>query len=460
MNIKEELFTANDLILNGYLDEAETKLRAINPEARHEKRMKSHFEAIVQFYRGKIADSFQMMQKTLDQYGDNVNLLRDILVCQYHLQDMQGFRHNLARLETHLVEHELQLCTRSLVLCELMAGKFLEEEARLAPAAQFYDRALKRAEKPAHRLRALIQKARWQALYEPLPELSTHYRDLISVNQTGLNKELKVELEHSLMLIELRLIGSDHAWQRVSRLVSIMDELDQRLLIFDYIEGCLSQELELAPDVLKLANAYDELDPFERFLKKIVNESLDQQAMVYELTTLAPKLPWSAHLRLLCIAANMERNSGVRQELHRKIQLIVRALDPQSQKLWTDRLKQALQTQELRIDFSARNRSVIIAGKTLDLSKKKIGLQLLERLVAKSNITVDEAIQLLWQSDFTPEHYHRLRMSVHRLNTLIHETCGAGKVVEVDSQHVRLRPEVKLRQSPTDDAFGIGLIGV
>jgi hypothetical protein len=153
---------------------------------------------------------------------------------------------------------------------------------------------------------------------------------------------------------------------------------------------------------------------------------------------------------LLCIAANLEQNSGVRQELHRKIQLIVRALDPQSQKLWTNRLKQSLQTEEIRIDFSARTRSVQIQGKILDLSKKKIGLQLLERLVSKSSITVDEAIQLLWQSEFSPEHYHRLRMSVHRLNALIHETTGFGKVVEVDSQFVRLRPEVRLRQAPSD----------
>ncbi len=64
---------------------------------------------------------------------------------------------------------------------------------------------------------------------------------------------------------------------------------------------------------------------------------------------------------------------------------------------------------------------------------------------------MDEAIKLLWQTEFSPEHYHRLRMSVHRLNTLIHETTGFGKVVEVDSQTVRLRPEVRLRAAPTDE---------
>lgn len=459
--IKEQLAAANALILNGKLDDATRVLTQIQPAAHHESRMKAHFEAIVEFRRGNVSASFQMMQAASTQFGENVNLLRDITVCQYHLQDMQGFRANLARLETQLIELEEQLGTYSLIECELMAGKFLEEEARLAPAVQFYDRALKRTEKPPHRLRVLMQKARWQALFEPTPELSVHYRELISVEPNKISKDLKIELEHSLMLIELRLIGSDHAWQRVRRaLDSDLDEIDQRLLVFDYIEGCLSQELEIAPLVLEKANEFNELDPFESFLQKILKGTLERHDLVHELTLLAPKLPWSSHLRLLCISANLEQNGGVRQELHRKIQLILRALDQRSQKLWTDRLKQSLQTQEIRIDFSARNRSVNIQGKTLDLSKKKIGLQLLERLVSKSSITVDEAIQLLWQSEFSPEHYHRLRMSVHRLNTLIHETAGFGKVVEVDSQNVRLRPEVRLRQAPTDEGYDLGLIGV
>ena len=64
---------------------------------------------------------------------------------------------------------------------------------------------------------------------------------------------------------------------------------------------------------------------------------------------------------------------------------------------------------------------------------------------------MDEAIALLWQSDFSPEHYHRLRMGVHRLNSLINKVTGLGKVIEVDSQTVRLRPEVRLRL--VDDAF-------
>lgn len=156
-------------------------------------------------------------------------------------------------------------------------------------------------------------------------------------------------------------------------------------------------------------------------------------------------MPWSPYLRLLCLASNREGNASIRQELNRKIQLIIRGLDPRSQQLWSQRLKEAMQTPEIRVEYSQRERNLTIQGREVDLSKKKIGLQLLDSLTVKPELSVDEAISLLWQSDFSPEHYHRLRMSVHRLNTLINKATGLGKIIEVDAQTVRLRPEVRIR---------------
>ncbi len=458
MILRETLKNANAMILNGQLEEVSRLLAALKPQTDAEMRMYSHYQAIVDMQRGQYGNAKTKMQAALNTYGENVNLLRDLVVCQYHLQDMVGFRENLSRLEEVLTVNESRLERESLLACELMVGKLLEEDARLAPALKFYDRALNRAEKPAHRLRALIQKSRWLALYEPSQDLSGFYRELISVPPESIGADLRIELEHSLMLIELRLIGSDHAWQRIERLGGKIPAIDQRLLIFDFIEGVFSQDGELSPYVIRKVSEFDDLDPYEEFLRKMVKGSLEPASLIHDLTLLATQLPWSSYLRLICLAANRDPNLAVRQELHRKIQLIVFALDPLSQQLWGRRLKQAMASPEIKIEFSNRMRSLNVQGKTVDLSKKKIGLQLLEGLLTSSTMTVDEAIQLLWQCSFTPEHYHRLRMSVHRLNTLVHEVVGIGKIVEVDSQNVRLRPEVKLRQA--DEVFDIGLIGL
>ncbi|NJL26212.1 MAG: hypothetical protein HC902_14360 [Calothrix sp. SM1_5_4] len=356
-----------------------------------------------------------------------MNLLRDLIVCQYHMNDMLGFRSNLNRLELLLLEKEPLLSPRSLVECELMLGKLLEEEARLAPALLYYERALSRSFKAEHRARALIQKARWKALYEPSAELSGLYRELISLPTERMTQDLHVELEHSLMLIELRLIGCDHAWSRIERLKPCLCDMDHRLLVFDYVEGALVQEFSLSPAVLASLDEFDVLDPYEEFLRRMVQESLEHTEKIRVLTALAPKLPWASYLRLLCVTANLESHASAKEELNRKIQLIIRGLDSRSQELWSQRLKQALQAPEVRIDLSMRRRSISVAGKKVDLSKKKIALQLLGGLLGKSCLSVDEAINLLWQSSFTPEHYHRLRMSAHRLNTLIHEITGLAK---------------------------------
>lgn len=458
MNVKTLLQDVNQCLLNGRLDEAEAALLDIEAISLTEQRMKAHFQAILVFHRGRIPEAQSLLLRALEEFGSNVNLLRDLVVCQYHANDMVAFRSNLNRLEILLLEQESNLEPRTLLECELMLGKFLEEEARLAPALLFYDRALSRAHTLPHRYRVLIQKARWEALYEPSSALSLLYRELISVPLETLTQDLKVELQHSLMLIELRLIGADHAWQRIEELGESLSNMDRRLLVFDFVEGSLSQDLELNDSAIKAVTEFDNLDPYETYLSGVVRESFSRPQRLKELTSLASRLPWSSYLRLLCLTANLESQPSIRQELNLKIQLIIQSLDPRTQALWNQRLKQALQAPEIKMDLSLRERTVVVQNRTIDLSKKKIALQLLSGLVGKSALSVDAAIHLLWQSSFSPEHYHRLRMSTHRLNSLVHEITGLGKIIEVDSQTVRLRPQVRLKLvDPVNETKSLGL---
>lgn len=445
----ERLSRINQLLLNGQVDRADQNLLMVHPETVAEKRTRAHYLGLVAFARGQVKTATEHLLKAQRDFGDNVNLFRDLAVFYYHQQDMLSFRGCLDQLERTLIEQESRLSPRSFLECELMLGKFLEEEAKLAPALIFYERALLHTQNPHQRLRVLLQKARWLALYEPSPELSDLYRELISVPADSITQDMFIEFEHSLMLIELRLIGSDHAWQRCLRLKPEIAEIDRRLMIFDFIEGCFSQDLSIPPLVLTMINQFKSFDPYEEYLKKLVQGQLEPHQKIQELNHLAAKLPWASYLRLLCLTANMELQTSSKQELNRKIQLIIKGLDPKTQGLWNSRLKQALQSPEIRLEFCSRTRAIMIQGKTVDLSKKKVGQQILAILMKNPTLTVDQFIGHLWQTSFSPEHYHRLRMSIHRLNSLINESSGLGKIIEVDSQEVRLRPEVKLR--PADD---------
>lgn len=447
MNLSQDLDRINLEILNYNLDQAEKSVEALVAVTSVEKRALAHMRGLIALRQGDLEKAREIFEQALQQFGENVNLLRDLTVCQLHQQDMLSCRANIEKLELTLVEQERGLSIKSLYHCELILGKFFEEDARLAPALIYYDKALSRTQQsPILRVRALVQKARWQALYEPSTELSAFYRELISVPSDLISKDLLIELQHSLMLIELRLVGADHAWQRIERLGNKITDLNRRLLIFDFIEGVLSQDLPLNQNVIKTAAEFEAVDPYEAFLLRLAKGELEPATKIQELDVLATKLSWASYLRLLCLTANLESSSSsTRHELNRKIQLIVMGLDSRSQALWNQRLRQALQTPEVKIEFSLRSRSLTIQGKTVDLSKKKIGLQLIAGLLEKKTLTVDQAIQLLWETSFTPEHYHRLRMSTHRLNTLIHDATGLGKIIEVDSQSVRLRPEVRLK---------------
>jgi hypothetical protein len=443
---------------SGRLSEARALLTTLQPDGERGRRIHGHYQGVILFHQSAYEEATKVMQETLDAHGENVNLLRDLMACQYHTGDMIGFRSNLRRLESLLVEHEAILSPRSLFECELMVGKFLEEDARLAPAILLYERALERAADISQKVRALLQKARWLAMYEPGDELGQLYRELISHPTDNAPADIRTEFQHTLMLIELRLIGSEHAWLRVKRLDPVTYEFDRRLLIFDFFEGALSQDLEIQNEALKMARGFVRLSPFENYLLNLIEGSLDVERKIEALSDLATKLTWASYLRLLCLTANREVNAWAKQELNRKIQLLVRSLDHRSQKLWNLRLKQALQAQEIRIEFSIQSRVLTVQGRPIDLSKKKIGLQLLEGLQKKNPLSVDDAISLLWNCSFSPEHYHRLRMGIHRLNTLVNEMSGLGKIIEVDSQSVRLRPEVRLK--PTEQNFPGELVGL
>lgn len=433
------------LIMNLRMEEAECVLASMGPQmGQVNRRIRGHYQALVNFHRGDVAGAVSLMTNTIRDYGENANLVRDLAVGHFHLNNMAAFRQVISRLELILVEQERFLSSRTLFECELMIGKFMEEDARLAPASYFYDKAIGRATTGHERLKVLIQKARWHATYEPRVELSGYYRELIGFDCADLTTDQRLELEHALMVVELRLIGADHAWRRVCDQFAPAGDLDRRLFLFDFIDGALGLDLDIPQQARDLVGELSELSPYEVGLKLL----LEQPAALSEIDT--GKLPsasgmsWSSYLRLLCLAANREARPAARDELNRKIQLIVNDLDPVSQAHWNRRLTTAPQKPEISVKLSLRSRSVQVHGRIVDLAKKKIGFQLLAGLQQRDRMSVEQAIRLLWNAEFSPEHYHRLRMGAHRLNHLFNEISRLGKIIEVDSQTVQLRPEIRL----------------
>ncbi|MGE4130074.1 MAG: hypothetical protein AB7F86_00465 [Bdellovibrionales bacterium] len=444
MNLPAEFVRINRLILNGQADRARSELNQIKPRGHTEKRIWQHHDAMIEFSEGKIDQALVIIDSALKNFGENVNLVRDKAVCHFHLSEMNDFRRELDRLERLLLEHDETLSKRSKLECELVLGKFLEEEARLAPAELHYRNALLRTESTPQRLRVLVQLARWQALYEPSAELSVLYQEILSLRAGDFSQDLAIEVEHSLLLIELKLVGAGHAWQRYLNLPAGTDEMDRRLLLFDFVEGSLQYDLEIKPTVLELIRNYQNLDRYEEAIRILALERSSVRLGLHQLMSISAHVPWASYLRLLCLTASLTEDSSTRAELHRKVQLLIQGLDPRSRQLWSKRLKSGLQVPQIQLEFSPHSRVAHVQNQPIDLSKKKFAQLLLPLLKSQATISVDQAIHGLWQAEFSPEHYHRLRMGIFRLNNLIHDQTGIGKIIEVDSQEVRLRPEVRL----------------
>lgn len=432
------------LILNNELAEARHLLESWHPTSHSEKRAHQHLWGRIDMQAADFAAARTLFQSARNKYGDNLCLLRDLMVCHYHLQEMEDFRRIFAEIETLWLQLKDKLNVDTSLETALILGKFCEEEARIGAARIYYEEALALTSNLPQRIRVLVQKGRWLALFNPNDELGEIYRQLISTPSTNLTDDLKIEREHSLMLMELQLVGRSHAWMRVERIFNQLDEHDARLMVFDFIELSLAKGDPIAAAVLHVTQQFKILDPFEEFISSHIEGRLSDTDRLSKLADLASMISWSCHLRLLCLSANFSQSKDAREAYFRQIELILSSLDPSSQGLWKNQLNILLQSPEIKAELSLKTSELLVQGKAVELRKKRTSLILLEALAKNPIISVDEAIRTLWQSDFSPDHYHRLRMAVHRLNTLIHESTAAGKMIEVNAERVQVKPGVSL----------------
>lgn len=436
------------LIASGQLDQASKLLESLHPQTAVEKRMSGHFRGIILNRQGRAQEARATLEQTLMLHGENIRLLRDLAVIYHEMHEMHMFRATQSRLEFTLQEHWAKLSFISRFNVQMMLAKFREEDGRVAVALHNYRQLLDlsdRDQRKGSRELVLAQLLRALALYKPTESLHAFYSELITLSAGEYTQEVNFEVAHSLMLAEMVMVGPEHAWIRVSQVLENPKaiEADKRLFYFDFLEGCLANGYTIPLAAHQAADRFQKNDLYEEQLRTLAFKGVGQVSL-QELVQLASRLCWSSYVRILCVVANLQTDELQRLELQKKVLILIGSLDEESQILWKRRLKDVFHQSETRLEFSALRRSLYFSGNSLDLSRKKGMLQLLEHLAQSPRISVDEAIRKLWNSDFSPDHYHRLRMMVHRLNRLVHDFTTLGKIIEVDSESVRLRPGVQI----------------
>lgn len=419
-----------------------------------QKRMAQHSVGIHQAQSGQLSEARDTFREALMTYGEHVLLLSDLASVYYLLNEMTLWRRLQWRLQQILEDQTLALSSQSRGSAILSLAKFFEEDGKVANAAKLYRQCLSLALTgpseftTSFHLKILPQILRLEALFPMNADLNALYTELLSLREGDVSFDQHVEIQHSLMLAELNLVGPEHAWSRVQQHIDHpqVAEIDQRLFFYDFVEEILIRNLPWPKTLRRYANRFKNHSSMELAIHQLAFGG-GEGVSVSELNRFATTMPWSSYIRLLCALQAKAQSSSHIPEYRNRLHLILGALDMDSRGLWSHRLKIYFGDPELSLELLSARRLVRFQNRELDLTKKKGMLRLLELLSQQQTLTVDQAIEALWSQSFSPECYHRLRMTSHRLNQLLFELTSVPKLIEVNAEHVRLRSTVQFVQS-------------
>lgn len=409
--------------------------------------MAAHIQAVQCIHNGELGKARDLLTSAIAQYGDNVDCLRDLACCFYQLGEITHWRRAYNKLYQDLQELEPQLSLKTRVDGWVCLAKFFEEEGHIFRALSIYRKYtdLFRSQEDTYQyLRLLPQLVRIESQLDSRKDLGQLYSELIRLKGADLTEDLDIEIQHGLMLAELALVGPSHAWIRLENILNRKDlnVRDKNLLLFDYLEEALLQGLDLPVRAQKAIEEASDLDSFEEELKRVYQDP--QNLPLDQLTLMSSELSWAGYLRLLILWMKRCPASKEIHEIKNKINLILSSFEADSRTYWLSRIRYATGQVEVRLVFDPHSRQLFFQDKSLDLSKKKGMQTLVTKLAERPQQSVDDMISALWGTDFSPEHYHRLRMTVHRLNRLMDKLTSVPKCIEVSSERVALSHELKL----------------
>jgi hypothetical protein len=438
------------LLLKGEYQEALVRLDQVQPESLVEKRIMFHLRAQISVYQGDLEAAKTALLTAERHCGENIAILRDLACVYYQTGEMHQWRNTLLELSERLENTGARLKASTWIKTTVTLAKFKEEDGAIAEAAQSYVAALNRARtEKLFRLEhlALIQLLRIESLYARGAQLGQWYRDLMVLSTSRMTFDLLVEREHTLMLAEIGLVGAQHAWTRVERMLADPRTSlpDRRLLLSDYLAETLTRGFEPRADILEMARTVLlDGDSFEREIGLIAFGEASSPKALERLQVAAAEMSWACYLRLITIHHQLSKSPERRQELANKLSILLSTLTPTSRFYWMKRVQERVFSDQLSLEFHPGQRWVKFQGKTLDLSKKRTLCAVLQLVANHKRLDVDVLIRQLWQADFSPEHLHRLRMAVHRLNQLLFELSAVPRVLEMSAEQVAIKATIAI----------------
>lgn len=132
-------------------------------------------------------------------------------------------------------------------------------------------------------------------------------------------------------------------------------------------------------------------------------------------------------------------------EHERKITLLLSGLSQESRLFWRRIQSQLVCDRIFELEIWPLERTIFYRGQRMDLRSKKSLFQILNILLESPTLSVEDAIQILWQSTAEESYFARLRTATQRLNEILNQILPLQKPVELNSRNLSLSPLLRLK---------------
>jgi tetratricopeptide (TPR) repeat protein len=327
------------------IDEVFKSLRILQEAPVCEMRKKDHLHGILLMQRGLFSEAIEVFQEALQRHGYHISLIVDLATCYYLTGQTQNWLNSLelAEVEFRQIESQISAERRAEVLLTL--GKFREEQGWLSEARTLHEKNLEnclQSEGSVEHIRALTQCLRLGSEYGAVIEMQERYKQLMHLQLRELDWDCAFEVEHALMIFEIKYFGVESGmlrWQKLIRRQEIAPQ-EMALLCSDICFEALMSGVQIPSIVISRFRGQIDLSCYEEaILRLAMGEVPSERETLQWSDAVSP----ASHLRLVELMYKLTLRPGFASEANsqvwrRKFMDLLRNLSAPSQGLWMAQL--------------------------------------------------------------------------------------------------------------------------
>jgi len=411
-------------------------------------RQQAHLQMREYMNRGDFFGALEFGQKALEQQGPHLLLRTDIASCQYMIGNFQGYQKNTLAIYQDLQDQQNKINEETFLGTSLGTGKLLEELGCIYLAKKIYSQALSATPSSQSKLIEMIQAQylRLLCLFPLDDELSKFY--LLCEQVRAQSNALAVDVQLALLHADIYVLGLHQVQTRIELLLANEKTplFNKRLLTFDYLFECLrlNRANQFQKKYLDIFE-YSQCDAFERNLWDIYINLTSGRNFDGILLSSTSEMSPLCGLRFLLALYTLQTNFELTRLIRKKLHLILNSIEPKSRalliKVWNISQKEHISL----IELDGPSSSVVVAGNLLNLQGSPLIFNLLRELSKTTEISAEQIIQQLYQTEFDENSFHRLRMLVKRTNQKLMPLTGFENFITLKKMTLSLDSKIRIK---------------